>query len=146
MLLCLVLVVMDKTLVKYVSRVRGVLQINTYPQLMYKMTSEGKEKRVSPWGWCLVNAQQLPTPVPLLLSVSSRYFSRSFFARFLNLVTHTLVHFLYFSTVILVFTMLSCYQLAIRLTTLTNLYDLMTIPFILFLSFIHILSFDEMRT
>ena len=35
--------------------------------------------------------------------LSSRYFSRSFFARFLNLVTHTLVHYLHFSPVILVF-------------------------------------------
>ena len=43
-------------------------------------------------------------------------------------------------------TMFSCYRLAIRLTTLTNSYDLMTIPFILFLFFIHTLSFDEMRT
>ena len=43
-------------------------------------------------------------------------------------------------------TLFSCYQLAIRLTTFTNFYDLMTIPFILFLFFIHTLSFDEMRT
>ena len=43
-------------------------------------------------------------------------------------------------------TLLSRYRLAIRLTTLTNSYDLMTIPFILFLFFIHTLSFDEMRT
>ena len=43
-------------------------------------------------------------------------------------------------------TLLSRYRLANRLTTLTNFYDLMTIPFILFLFFIHTLSFDEMRT
>ena len=43
-------------------------------------------------------------------------------------------------------TLLSRYRLAIRLMTLTNSYDLMTIPFILFLFFIHTLSFDEMRT
>ena len=43
-------------------------------------------------------------------------------------------------------TLLSRYRLAIRLTTLTNSYDLMTIPFILFLFFIPTLSFDEMRT
>ena len=43
-------------------------------------------------------------------------------------------------------TLLSRYRLAIRLTTLTNSYDLMTIPFILFLFFFHTLSFDEMRT
>ena len=42
--------------------------------------------------------------------------------------------------------LLSRYELAIRFTTLTNYYDLMTIPFILFLIFIHTLSFDEMRT
>ena len=42
--------------------------------------------------------------------------------------------------------MLSRYRLDIRLTTLTNFYDLMTIPFILFLFFTHTLSFDEMRT
>ena len=43
-------------------------------------------------------------------------------------------------------TLFSRYQLAIRLTTLTNSYDLMTIPFILFLFFLHTRSFDEMRT
>ena len=43
-------------------------------------------------------------------------------------------------------TLLSRYRLAIRLMTLTNYYDLMTVPFILFLFFIHTLSFDEMRT
>ena len=43
-------------------------------------------------------------------------------------------------------TLFSCYQLAIRLTTFTNSYDLTTIPFILFLFFLHTLSFDEMRT
>ena len=36
-------------------------------------------------------------------SLSSRYFSRSFFARFHNLVTHTLVHFSHFHPAILVF-------------------------------------------
>ena len=35
--------------------------------------------------------------------VSSRYFSRSFFDRLLNLVTHTLVHFFHVTPVILVF-------------------------------------------
>ena len=43
-------------------------------------------------------------------------------------------------------TLFSCYPLVIRLTTLKNFYDLMTIPFILFLFFIHTLSFEEMRT
>ena len=36
-------------------------------------------------------------------ALSSRYFSRSFFACFLNLVTHTLVYFFHCSSVILVF-------------------------------------------
>ena len=35
--------------------------------------------------------------------MSSRYFSHSFFDRFLNLAPHTLVHLLHFSLVILVF-------------------------------------------
>ena len=35
--------------------------------------------------------------------VSSRYFSRSFCACFLNLVAHTLVHFFYFTPAIFVF-------------------------------------------
>ena len=43
-------------------------------------------------------------------------------------------------------TLLSRYRLVVRITTLTNFYDLMTIPFILFLFFIHTLSFEEMRT
>ena len=35
--------------------------------------------------------------------LSSRYFSRSFFARFLNLVTHTLVHLFHFTPAIFAF-------------------------------------------
>ena len=46
--------------------------------------------------------------------VSSRYFSRSFFARFLNLVTHTLVHLFHFTPAIfafhLVFMLSTCYS------------------------------------
>ena len=74
--------------------------------------------------------------------LSSRYFSRSFFTVFSTLSpTHSFTSFTF-----PLLTLFSCYRLAIRLMTLTNSYDLMTIPFILFLIFIHTLSFDEMRT
>ena len=46
--------------------------------------------------------------------MSSRYFSHSFFARFLNLVTYTLVHLFHYSLVIpafhLAFTLSTCYS------------------------------------
>ena len=51
-----------------------------------------------------------------------------------------------FSLLSLFSTLLSRYRLAIQLMTFTNFYDLMTIPFIIFLFFLHTLSFDEMRT
>ena len=50
-------------------------------------------------------------------SLSSRYFSRPFFARFLNLITHTLVHFLRFTHAIQVF------YLAFMLSTCISTYD-----------------------
>ena len=59
--------------------------------------------------------------------------------------THSLTTFT-FPLLSLFSTLFSCYRLAIRLTTFTNSYDLTTIPFALFLFFIHTLSFDEMRT
>ena len=46
----------------------------------------------------------------------------------------------------LLFTLLSCYQPAIAPWLSRTLHELMTIPFTLFLFFIHTLSFDEMRT
>ena len=75
--------------------------------------------------------------------LSSCYFSRSFFAHFLNLFPPYSSTPLAFSMLSLFSTLLSCYQTAIWPTTLINHYDLMTIPFILF--FIHTLSFDELR-
>ena len=55
-----------------------------------------------------------PDPNGLIPTLSSHYFSRSFFDRFLNLVTHTLVHLSRFSLVILVihlaFTLSTCYS------------------------------------
>ena len=61
------------------------------------------------------------------------------------LSTHSFIAFT-FPLLSLFSTLLSRYRLVIRLMTLTNFYDLMTIPFILFLFFLHTLSFDEMRT
>ena len=71
--------------------------------------------------------------------LSLHYFSCSFFAHFLNLVTFTLIH---SSHISLLSTLFSCYCSTIWPTILTNSYDSTTIPFILF--FFHSLSFNEL--
>ena len=118
---------------------------------------QGRSKKASP-----VGSYRLPTPEHMLEERVQE--QRRLETAGAELECHRAIFHVHFSTVFstlspthsftsftflllsLFSTLLSRYRLVIRLTTLMNAYDLMTIPFILFLFFPYTLSFDEMRT